>query len=237
MPHLHRAVRLLATLLVLAGGAGARADDISGLLYNTGEVASGNVDQKYLLKLLATSTELDAKAQYRARGDVGLVNATAYLTTPHPNWLANSSDSQWIGPQQNAGSESATPGWYFYYLDVDLTGYVPGTVAVNGKWTADNNAELWLNGTKQVEEVAFAGYQSFSLFGVPDSPGSFHAGVNELLFKVWNPGGFTAGNPSGLRVEFTTATATPVPEASTLLGFGGLLAGGVGLAWRARKRV
>jgi len=56
-------------------------------------------------------------------------------------------------------------------------------------------------------------------FSIPTGS-NFIAGVNTLQFVMFNrAGGGVAGTPSphGLRVEFTSATATAIPEPSSLL--------------------
>ena len=93
-----------------------------------------------------------------------------------------------------------------------------------GRWSTDNNGlDILINGTSTGQTTAFDSFLRYTLFSVTTG---FVAGVNSLDFVVNN--GTGSANPTGLRVEFTTAQATRIPEPGSLLLVGlGLVAAGV----------
>lgn len=116
-------------------------------------------------------------------------------------WLAESTTSRWIAPQadQSTGSD---PGDFTYRTSFDLTGFDPNTAKITGRWTSDNGGmDVLLNGSSLgiSQGGSFGGFYDFEI-----STG-FVEGTNVLEFVIQNaPPGI---NPTGLRVEFTRATA------------------------------
>lgn len=113
-------------------------------------------------------------------------------------WLPpNSSTSQWLSPYANWASSGGT---FSYQLSFNLAGCDPSTVQVAGRWEADNQAQMFLNGTAVpggvINNPGFNAFQNFTING------GFVAGLNTLEFRVVNLSSIT-----GLRVEFTSATA------------------------------
>jgi hypothetical protein len=119
-------------------------------------------------------------------------------------WLADNKHSKWIGPKANE-RHYLKAGKFDYRTTFDLTGQDPNTAILKGKWTSDNNATLYLNGVDTGNTTPTGGYGSFSHFSVTSG---FIAGINTLDFVVRNIRGRNVpNNPTGLRVEFTQATA------------------------------
>ncbi len=109
-------------------------------------------------------------------------------------WLRNSETSAWIGPRFE--TSAAAGGDYIYELQVNLTGYDPTSVLISGSWTADNAAEILLNGAPT--GVSNPGtFNTLSSFRITSG---FLGGVNKLQFKVNNASvGYTGLRVDGLR--------------------------------------
>jgi len=209
---MNRLLLILTTLLPLSLSAQVT---INGL-YNTGVDDAGNA-------LTAGATD----THYTVTSDLDS-DLTAYAITGHPNWSADFSagtDSMWLSPYKdiNGGWVSSVPNATFTYsLDFDLSGYDLSSVVISGIWATDNEGiSLFLNG---VDMGYSAGQTSFSNQN-PEQftlSSGFVEGDNTLAFSVFNQTGDT-GNPTGLRVEFLSASASAIPEPSTYaLVFGGL---------------
>lgn len=211
-------LRLRGLVLAVALGAcaaGAQAVDLMPLLFNTGQdntktnQAAGSTDLHYALTTNPNGASSNAIVESNLPG----------------SWLANDASSQWIGPTQNASAGVAV-GTYVYTYSLDLTGYNAGTVALAGNWSTDNNGEIYVNGNATGQVTSFEGFGSMHAFTL--GPTYFTGGVNLIEFHVVN--GATSTNPSGLRVEWGSGSAAPVPEPATM----GLAAVGLVAAWRRR---
>jgi PEP-CTERM motif-containing protein len=158
-----------------------------------------------------------------------LTGPTAYVTVPHPAWIANGPSSQWISIQPNSALDGPiAAGTYDYRTTFNLTGFDPSTAVITGGWSTDNNGtNILINGistgfTTSVTQFSI-GFAPFTI-----STG-FVAGINTLDFVLFEDGGIT-----GLRVELSgTANVAAVPEASSILLLGSGLAG---LAFWRRTR-
>ncbi len=148
----------------------------------------------------------------------------AYVTDsggwPFPPWLAPGGASEWISPQPSyTSAQTDAPGPYIYSTTFDLTGLDAATASISFIVAVDNNlTDVELNGASQ--GITYTSLTAFS--GVFTISSGFNAGLNTLEFLTVN-GPTLTGNPSGLRVEFTSATADPaatVPEPTSLALFG-----------------
>ncbi len=113
-------------------------------------------------------------------------------------WTSAPAGSYWIGPPKGHGD--APVGVYSYEVTFDLSGLVPSSVSISAEWTADDEAEAWLNGTK-VEHASDPG----TLYPLEITSG-FVAGLNTLEFRVTNLATGTY-NPTGLVVSVISETA------------------------------
>lgn len=150
--------------------------------------------------------------------------ATSAGGFPIGPWLGDSIYSGWVTP---TASTEAPEGNYFYQLTFDLSGLQPSTAEIYGRWAVDNGgADILLNGasTGNVNTAGFADWTDFSLTG-----GGFLPGLNTLTFHVTNAA--PSNNPTGLRFEFLSATAVPIPEP----GAASLLLLGAAAALRRRR--
>jgi len=120
-------------------------------------------------------------------------------------WMANTSDSMWICPRQDA--TQIEDGAYVYELEFDLTGYDPDTAEIDGKFASDDSvSNVKLNGvSKNITGSGFGDWDDC------DITSSFQSGTNTLEFFVTNGG--SSANPGGFRAELTV-TANPMPGPS-----------------------
>jgi hypothetical protein len=151
--------------------------------------------------------------------------ATLVTALPSPPWIPNSGTSSWIGPSGNAIDVA---GNYTYSTTFSLAGLEASTAQISGLWAGDNaGVSLFLNGSSTgiTANTGSVNLGSFTPFTIASSAG-FVAGTNTLSFTINNIDG-PGVTPTGLRVEFTSATAdaippippsTAVPEPSDLVG-------------------
>lgn len=204
--------KIIAGLMVSVGLAAAQPALAANLtLFNTGVnaagVALGNNSAETHYSLVSGPVGISSLNIRTAN------SAEAYPIGP---WIGDSTVSSWIGP---VGTDLIGPGGdYVYRYVFSLAGFDPSSVVINGRWAADDSGSIIVNGTNANQTVVgFENYANFQLQNL------FVAGTNQIDFKVNNGGG-----PTGLRVEFTSATANPlnsaVPEPATwammMVGFG-----------------
>jgi hypothetical protein len=219
-----RFTSVVVAAAVLAGAAvPANAVAISGL-YNTGVDGTG----------AAVAGVGAADLHWTLTGDTAFVSGQNGVFPLNGPWIAETGVSRWITPEPLAGAtlDPVADGLYYYNLAFSLTGFVPSTASFAGRFAADNKVtQISLNGN--VLAASGGGFGDWTSFGASSG---FVAGLNNLQFIVTNIGQ-QAGNPSGLRVEFTQSdvTAGGVPEpaswAMMIAGFGL-----VGAAMRRRQR-
>jgi hypothetical protein len=223
---------MMAATLICAGTA--RSETV--FVASTGFDGSGNqldnagVDANYTLTMAPGGSGFSTPG-----------NAYAVVTPgdggyPVPPWLANDVNSEWISPDFSTnGFLNAAPGNYEYTTTFNLTGYDPNTFALNGQLATDDTlVAVILNGTNIGTAGAGGAVQSaLTAFNVDqsDAAGDFLAGVNTLTFEVNNIVGGD-NNPTGLRVEVDSVTASPEPGTLGLLGSALV---GIGLMARRRR--
>lgn len=154
-------------------------------------------------------------------------NGNGYTTLnnqfPIGPWMSNTSTSGWLSPskKQDASFSNTIYNWTTTF---DLTGFNTATTSFSGRFSADDSAVAYLNGTQIGTSNGFTSWSSFA-----SKPGAFVAGLNTLDFKVNNSG----SGQTGLRVEFAESSATAVPEPDTCA----MLLTGLGLmGFMARRR-
>jgi hypothetical protein len=191
----------------------ALAVPINGLVNTGAGVAAGSQDLNYSLTITGATTSL-----------LGSGEVFGYAAAnPHPWWLAPeaSAASQWLTPFSNAQltldpANPAGNGIYTWTLEFDLDYPDFSSANLIGRWASDNNGAVFLNGhllgTTPIDSFAY--WTTFSA-----STSQFVAGRNVLQFVITNLAQ-DEGNPTGLRVEFTSSNV-PEPESYALL-LGGL---------------
>nr|WP_315393353.1 PEP-CTERM sorting domain-containing protein [uncultured Duganella sp.] len=207
---------IIAAALAISALSTAQAATIHGLA-NTGVGAGGALDSHYKLTAITSDTTL-----------AGAVPVITYDNQwPISPWMANNDVSKWITPTANQAQtfDASANGSYTYSLTFDLTGYKAGTAAFSGRVAADNSVVVMLNNQVIANGSGFTDWSGFA------SHGGFVAGVNTLDFVVSNWAQHD-GNPTGLRVEFGSATVAPVPEPETYA----MLLGGLALVGAVARR-
>ncbi|USX18061.1 PEPxxWA-CTERM sorting domain-containing protein [Oxalobacteraceae bacterium OTU3REALA1] len=205
---------IIAAALAISAFSTAQAANINGLV-NTGVGASGTADTHYSLSSASTASTVPV--------------ITYNDQWPISPWIGNDATSKWITPtaDQSQSFDASSSGTYTYSLSFDLSGFKAGSASLSGRMAADNAVTVLLNSHTISSASGFTGWSAFA------SNGGFIDGVNTIEFVVtnWAQNG---GNPTGLRVEFTDSTVTPVPEPETYaMMLGGLAL--VGAIARRRK--
>ena len=172
----------------------------TGVGTNGSVLAPGAADPHYALTLSAQSTPPPPAI-------------AATVIQNHPAWLANDSQSSWIGPV-NPGTTSVNGGDYNYETKFNLAGFTPATAALKLIVAADNElTNVFLNGVSQ--PVSYAAFASWS--GTFTLTNNFVAGTNVLDFFSVNDG--TSPNPAGFRA-LLSGTARPSLTPNTALPTG-----------------
>ena len=212
-------IAVLAALMLSMAGL-AIADPITGL-YNTGLDDAYQPDPHYGLTAAPTGVPRPLTAYVT---DSALLPG-AWL---HPN----NDTSKWIGPY--ADLRTAQSGIYEYTLEFDLTGFIPSTVVINGRFATDNPGYIYVNGVDTGQTNSWkseqAMYGTWTDFLLNSSNSSFHPGSNTLMFQVHDWGWAT-----GLRVEMAGA-ADVVPEPFSMAFLGSAFVGVVACRLRRRRK-
>lgn len=215
---------LVASGITLAsfGAAAVESNQIDGL-YNTGAgLASGKIDTHYTFEAISgTAVGTDGHGVTTRQTGLGAM----YLA-----WLDNTADSKWLTPTANAREsyDPTSPGLYKWSISFDLTGLDITSAWITGRWAADNNGYIQLNGTTISSGSALDSWTSFS------ATAGFLNGVNTLDFFVTNIAQ-KVGNATGVRVEFLDSyavAAVPEPESWALIVAGLAVVGAI-----ARRRI
>jgi hypothetical protein len=199
---------LLAVAGLVAATTSVHAVTIPGL-NNTGTSTSFSVDPNYRFSVTSGTATGTACGAFLC----GVTTADGAF--PLTVWASNitSAASKWITPSANAAQnyDPVSNGIYVFTETFDLTGYLPGTASFSGRFMADNSATIQLNGGP-----VLATSNSFTSWTTFSAASGFIAGINTVTFTLTNQA-TPAGNPTGLRVEFTASDVTAVPEPSALL--------------------
>ena len=208
---------------------------------STGVDLVGNVDQRWTVSY-TYGTDV-------ATNESTVLAATTPGSTALNDWVANTSTSAWIRPNDplftdnNApppGNSSPLTLTYTttFNIAAGQSAYasIVGLVTTSAQWTADNDAlSISLNGNV----INAAGPPSTDstpftrLWSIGTINSGFVDGTNTLVIQVVNQPQ-DSGNPTGMRFEGQVQIVTPEPSALAIAGVGAL---GFGAnAWRRRVR-
>lgn len=170
----------------------------TGLGTNSTVLAPGTADPHYWITLSAQGTPPPP-------------SIPAMVIQNHPAWLANNTQSSWIGVV-NPGSSDVAAGAYNYQTRFTLDGFNPASAVLSMRLGADDQLpNVLLNGVSK--GISYSGFTALSSeFTITNG---FVAGTNTLDFLTVNAG--TSPNPAGFRVnlsgvadrQFTAPTALP----------------------------
>lgn len=198
----------------LYSGGGALADDAS--------------DTHWTITGIGTNSGLNGGLPF-----AGVV-ATSAGGFPIGPWLGDSAVSAWTTPATNTNGPGDTTGAATYRYDTTFT--TPGgasDVTLGGQFAVDNGiVGVKLDGVTIYSGSSIGGFGSFTpLSGTIPVTGVSHT-LSILVQNGQNEN--PPAGPTGLRVEFSQATFTAVPEPASL-GLMGL--GTLGLLARRRANV
>jgi hypothetical protein len=168
----------------------------------------------------------------------GSTNAFVTDTSGYPfgDWIPDTGTYGWDSPQSSyTNGQTDAPSTDFYYTTTfDLTGFDPTSALLQFQFAVDDSlVAVILNGNTL---TGFDPGSLSSLSATQTINSDFVAGINTITFEAFN-GPATSTNPTGLLVDFTSATAndsssTPEPSAFLLIGAG---LGGLGVIRRMRS--
>lgn len=248
---------LLLTLLPLS----LSAQSIISGLYDTGvddlgnSLIPGHADPHYQLVSSSDYSDLDPNdlQSFATYGDGAWMSS--FHDSDTSSWISPFVDSQefftipilWWEinfPNGNFGQiETATPGATFTY---SLSFYIdtPGPITdfdinISGLWASDNEGFMYLNGNDE-EHMISATHTGGESYQTPTSfylnPSLLTSGQNTLFFEVTNDTQSYSDNPSGLKVDFLSATATAVPEPTTYTFVLGLIACALTILYKSHDK-
>jgi len=212
---------------VVTGNLNGASSLIQGL-FNTGVNNNG---------VSVTDNSIDSHWTLTGQGSASSVTgpnaivATSAGGFPIGPWLADSTLSAWITPANDTNGPSFINGSATYLYTTQFSTGEVGNVSLTGQSASDNGIVGFT-----VDGIAGSFISSgFGTFANFSFDGLLGAGLHTLAFTVQNGVGSPNNNPgpTGLRVQFTSAIFTPIPEPASA----GLLILAIGgLALRSRRQ-
>jgi hypothetical protein len=213
---------VLSVITLLTSVSAAQADSIA-TLFNTGVDAAG------------VALADDSPDPHWSLVAPSPVTGTPLVATsaggfPIPPWVEDSPISAWtttlnttpLGPGSNANQGIYAD--YHYQTSFSMAGLVPSSAVIEGRASYDNFLQdVLINGTStgisfpaEAPGTSFGGFESFA-FDAADIA-LLGDGDNTVTFVVRSAQADGADDYTGFRVEWTTATANPIPEPASFFG-------------------
>jgi len=149
-------------------------------------------------------------------------SASGFPVAGAPYWNGDSTTSAWIMPLSGYPGDTNMPVGYYDYLTTFTLPAGAASVHISANLVVDNQeTNILLNGDSvgapQID--TFTSLETYT--PISFTSGNVLAGVNDLVFVVYNSGPADASGPTGLRVDEITGTYTTIPEPTCigLLGF------------------
>jgi hypothetical protein len=190
-------------------------------LFNSGVLDDGTLAP-------AGSTDLHFSATFQSSDpeDSGFLLISPVLVPSFfpETWVHNTSDSRWLWAVPPGSIPNYTdPGSYHYVMQFDLTGYIPSSAVITGRWAAnDFGLDMVVNGHSTGQTANPFTFTNFTI-----DPNMLVAGINVLDLPVRVEG----VSPDGIQLQFTQATANAIPEPVSMVTLG------AGLAWLTAYRL
>ena len=193
------------TTVSLLGSSAALATPVELPLFNTGVDNGGN--------LLPVGSDDPHWEIFMAPPGTVVPPTPAIVATANARWPSNGPSSNWVSVTSSGGNRVAA-GLYVYQTVFDLTGLIPSTATITGRFAVDD--DLGLNSPQSIVlNSTDLGIEATGFNSVPFTIESgFVDGLNTLSFHVTNSPEF-GDSAHGFRVELS-GTADPVPEPSNL---------------------
>jgi hypothetical protein len=192
-----------AAFLCLVAGTGA-ASGAAISVFSTGASVTAGQDNNYQITTDTT-------------GEDPLAPNQAFLVTTVPgDWAAPIAGSAWIGPQADESSKTTPNGCCTgsdtYQTTFSLAGLNPGTAILNIIMSADDDADVWLNGIEVYKTGQQEDYRPGDIALTINNAADFLSGVNTLDFVVANGTGSTGLDVAVNGTASLAASAAAVPE-------------------------
>ena len=193
------AAAAVSVILACAGSASAATVAI----YNTGQGAGagdGQADAHYTI----------------ASSHLGYTGAAQ--TYYNGAYAADDADSRWVS---YSGSPFGGSGLTAFETTFDLTGYDLASAVLSGRWGADNEGVIKLNGTV-IATLSGTKYENFNQLCQFGATSGFVSGLNTLRFEVNDTGVPMAFRTDDMSLTANLSSAVPEPAtwAMMIVGFG-----------------
>lgn len=191
---------LMAAGVLFAFVNQSSGDDIPGL-YGTGVLDNGTPapEDTYDVHYIFASSPLASERP-------GVYMTVGYCHNTFGSYMTNGPLTQWIGP----GTQPClyVIGTYVYRTTFDLTGLIPETARISGRWCAEasDTGRILLNGTQMVSVTHFQNPGVLVPFAITNG---FLSGTNALDFEIGNYTPSVSTDPTGLRVEISGKAYNP----------------------------
>jgi PEP-CTERM motif len=205
-PHFLKVATPAVAFLVLGLFADAQATIITNL-FDTGTLTSTSNGS-----VLAAPSSVDTNYAISGAFPTG-----PFVERIFPNqYVGNTSDSQFIGPNAN-GFIGFPTGTTDFTTTFTITGGL-FSASLSGQVAADDEVTIFLNGHNEGTHMGFTAFNPFTISS------GFVVGTNVLTFSVTN---LFANTPTALQVHGLEGSyAVPEPTSMALMGIGGVAAFG-----------
>jgi hypothetical protein len=142
-------------------------------------------------------------------------SASGFPVAGPPFWNADSATSAWIMPSAGYPGDTNMPVGFYDYLTTFTLPAGAISVSISANLVVDNQeTDILLNGESVGAPQINTSSSLETYTPISFTSGNVLAGVNDLLFVVYNSGPPDTSGPTGLRVDGITGSYAAVPEPS-----------------------